>query len=199
MKTNDEEHPDINELRALWCEEKSKSMTFHAEVERLRADLATRTAERDALAAEVAALKAQADPQTDAQVQEQVASIVYAAMRFAREDVTPEWQAGNSHAEYRARQAATEIASMLRCALKAHDPLAEMWRELEAYHEQADRDGHGESWRRMCSERTEAAALAASRVATWVAARAAGYAARSFARDAACAVAEIRRAKEGTR
>jgi chorismate mutase len=131
MKTNDEEHPDINELRALWCEEKSKSMTFHAEVERLRADLATRTAERDALAAEVAALKAQADPQTDAQVQEQVASIVYAAMRFAREDVTPEWQAGNSHAEYRARQAATEIASMLRCALKAHDPLAEMWRELE--------------------------------------------------------------------
>ena len=74
--------------------------------------------------AEVAALKAQADPQTDAQVQEQVAAIVYAAMRFAREDVTPEWQAGNSHAEYRARQAATEIAEMLRCALKAQaDPL----------------------------------------------------------------------------
>ncbi len=108
------------------------------EIKELRADLAQRTAERDALAAEVA-------------------------------------------------------------ALKAHDPLAEMWRELEAYQEQADRDGHGESWRRMCSERTEAAALAASRVATWVAARAAGYAARSFARDAACAVAEIRRAKEGTR
>lgn len=42
---------EIARLRALWCEEKSKSMTFHAEVERLRADLARLTAERDALAA----------------------------------------------------------------------------------------------------------------------------------------------------
>jgi FtsZ-binding cell division protein ZapB len=33
---------EIERLRALWCEEKSKAMTFHAEVERLRA-------ERDAL------------------------------------------------------------------------------------------------------------------------------------------------------
>jgi hypothetical protein len=74
--------------------------------------------EIDRLRAEVAALKAKHGPQTDAQVQEQVAAIVHAAMRFAREDVTPEWQAGNSHAEYRARQAATEIASMLRCAVK---------------------------------------------------------------------------------
>jgi hypothetical protein len=39
----------IARLRALWCEEKSKAMTFHAEVERLRAELAQRTAERDAL------------------------------------------------------------------------------------------------------------------------------------------------------
>jgi len=38
---------EIARLRALWCEEKSKSMTFHAEIERLRADLAQRTAERD--------------------------------------------------------------------------------------------------------------------------------------------------------
>jgi hypothetical protein len=76
------------------------------------------------LRAEVDALKAKHGPQTDAQVQEQVAAIVHAAMRFAREDVTPEWQAGNSHAEYRARQAATEIASMLRCAVKPQaDPL----------------------------------------------------------------------------
>jgi cell division protein FtsB len=73
---------EIARLRALWCEEKSKAMTFYAEVERLRAerdalkadanlvslnaviatlraDLAQRTAERDALAAEVAALKAE--------------------------------------------------------------------------------------------------------------------------------------------
>jgi nitroreductase len=73
-------------------------------------------AERAALAAELAALKAH-DPLAD--YQEKVASIVYAAMRFDREDVTPEWQAGNSHAEYRARQAATEIAEMLRCARTA--------------------------------------------------------------------------------
>jgi hypothetical protein len=114
------------------------------EITRVRADLAQRTAERDALAAEVA-------------------------------------------------------------ALKANDPLAEMWAALADYQPQADRDGHGESWRIMCEERTEDAALAASRVATWVAARAAGYAARAaaaarscaaWASCASCAVAEIRRAKE---
>jgi hypothetical protein len=185
MNTNDEEHPDINELRALWCEEKSKSMTFHAEVERLRA--------------EVAALKAQADPQTDAQVQEQVAAIVHAAMRFAREDVTPEWQAGNSHAEYRARQAATEIAEMLRCALEAHDPLAEMWRELAEYQPQADRDGHGESWAKMCQERTQAAAYAAAYWASPMAAEEAAQAATEATEAAICAQRAsdaIRRAKE---
>jgi hypothetical protein len=36
---------EIARLSALWCEEKSKSMTFYAEIERLRADLAQRTAE----------------------------------------------------------------------------------------------------------------------------------------------------------
>ena len=39
---------EIARLRALWCEEKSKSMTFHAEVERLRAEVAALKAERDA-------------------------------------------------------------------------------------------------------------------------------------------------------
>jgi hypothetical protein len=40
-------------------------------------------------------------------------------------------------------------------ALKAQrDPLAEMWRELEAYTEQADKNGHGETWRTMCHGRT---------------------------------------------
>jgi hypothetical protein len=47
-------------------------------------------------------------------------------------------------------------------ALKANDPLAEMWAALEEYQPFADRDGHGESWARMCSERTEEAASAAS-------------------------------------
>jgi hypothetical protein len=123
-------------------------------------------------------------------------------MRFAREDVTPEWQAGNSHAEYRARQAATEIASMLRCALKAHDPLAEMWRELAEYQEQANTNGHGESWRIMCEERTKdsardaardvagAAAGAAASEAAWAASAAA-----SVAQDAQRAIAAIRGAK----
>jgi hypothetical protein len=87
------------------------------------AALTALVAQRDALAAEVAALK-KPDPLAD--YQEQVAAIVHAAMRFERANVTPRWQAGNSHAEHRARQAATEIASMLRCALKAHDPLAEI-------------------------------------------------------------------------
>jgi hypothetical protein len=78
------------------------------ELDRLRADLAQRTAERDALAAENAALKAKSDP------------------------------------------------------------LAEMWRELAEYQPQAERDGHGESWRRMCAQRTEDAAESAQDNA-WVA------------------------------
>jgi hypothetical protein len=43
-------------------------------------------------------------------------------------------------------------------ALKANDPLAEMWRELEAYQPMADADGYGEAWAKMCSERTAPAA-----------------------------------------
>jgi hypothetical protein len=49
---------EIARLRALWCEEKSKSMTFYAEVERLRAEVATRTDERDTFAAEIDLLRA---------------------------------------------------------------------------------------------------------------------------------------------
>jgi hypothetical protein len=88
-------------------------------------------------------------------------------------------------------------------ALKANDPLAEMWRELEAYQPMADRDGHGESWRRMCEERTEEAGLAAARAESaawaWEAARKAAWAA-SWAAAAASWAAQsidaIRRAKE---
>ncbi len=86
-------------------------------------------------------------------------------------------------------------------ALKAQsDPLAEMWRELSEYQEQADRDGHGESWRRMCEERTQAAACNAahgareiSRESAW----SASYAVREAAQMSAMAsIAAIRRAKE---
>jgi hypothetical protein len=109
-------------------------------------------------------------------------------------------------------------------ALKAKaDPLAEMWRELAEYQPIADSDGHGESWRRMCSERTEAAAWAArdeawaARDAAWAAwdawdagtawtagtaARAAAWAAnaKTWASDAktwaAEAIGAIHKAKE---
>jgi hypothetical protein len=39
--------------------------------------------------------------------------------------------------------------------------LNKMWAALEKYQPYADKDGHGETWRRMCSERTEEAAAAA--------------------------------------
>ena len=119
------------------------SADFARELER---DLAQRTAERDDLAAEVAALKAQADP------------------------------------------------------------LAEMWAALEEYQPLADRDGHGESWKRMCKERTRAAAADATNpfVNPSAAARAAARAAAGAAANleeamnsAADAVTAIRRAREG--
>jgi hypothetical protein len=91
-------------------------------------------------------------------------------------------------------------------ALKAQrDPLAEMWAALESYQERADRDGHGESWRTMCRERTTLAAWAAASAAeaasaaAWDAARGAGYAARDAAfsaQHADIAIDVIRRAKE---
>lgn len=108
-------------------------------------------------------------------------------------------------------------------ALKAKpDPLAEMWRELEAYQPQADADGHGKSWAKMCEERTEApsrdaardaarasaalaprrstwlarqSALDASRHAAWMAARAAARYAEAMHEAARCTDA-IRRAKK---
>jgi hypothetical protein len=113
---------------------------------RLRADLAQRTAERDALAAEIA-------------------------------------------------------------ALKANDPLAEMWQELAEYQTQADADGHGKSWRRMCKERTANAAWDAYHSAPsnkssglW-SSRAAADAARAanFGNHAKDVIALIRRAKEAQR
>jgi hypothetical protein len=97
-------------------------------------------------------------------------------------------------------------------ALKKADPLAEMWRELSEYQERADKDGHGESWRIMCEERTEEAAWTAYMARQGSShVRAAAYCAWQQAqRDAtarrlskqavalaADAVEAIRRAKEG--
>jgi hypothetical protein len=105
--------------------------------------------------------------------------------------------------------------SAINAALRADDhnadPLAEMWRELSEYQPQADRDGHGESWAKMCSERTEEAAWAAYMARQGSShVRAAAYCvwqqaqrdatARRLSKDAvrlaADALAAIRRAKE---
>ena len=70
------------------------------------------------------------------------------------------------------------------------DKLDEMWAAFEAYKPKADADGHGESWRVMCRERTQEAAEAA-----WYAApkksavRAAAWAAAEAAEAAAVAAA----------
>jgi len=50
------------------------------------------------------------------QLREQVAAIVHEAMRFHRLAETERWQAGNSFAESRARQAAKEIAKLTQAA-----------------------------------------------------------------------------------
>ena len=54
-----------------------------------------------------------------------------------------------------------------------------MWDALARYQPYADQDGHGDSWRKMCSERTEEAARAAmeaARAAAWAAAWACAWA-----------------------
>jgi hypothetical protein len=60
----------------------------------------------------------------------------------------------------------------MRCAVPSVDILEEemtdlnaMWEALARYQLYADADGHGESWRVMCSERTEKAAWSASKAA----------------------------------
>jgi hypothetical protein len=88
-------------------------------------------------------------------------------------------------------------------ALKANDPLAEMWRELEAYQEQADKDGHGVTWRTMCQERTldvaKAANSAAWRMKPFSAEAKAAIRASDAMEATQDAIDWIRRAKEGER
>ena len=55
--------------------------------------------------------------------------------------------------------------------------LTEMWAALAAYQTQADAAGHGESWARMCANKTRAAANAAAAAAD------AAYAADDAAAD----------------
>ena len=125
------------------------------------------------------------------------------------------WRTKTTNAKLRAelaqRTAERDALAAELAALKANDPLAEMWAALAEYQPQADANGHGESWRKMCEERTEEAAAAAyrspqtlSRIAHaaynawWASQRDA--AARSTSKEAVVwatnAVAAIRRAKE---
>lgn len=81
-----------------------------------------------------------------------------------------------------------------------------MWAALAKYQPTADADGHGKTWARMCSKRTEAAAKAASAAANtaslavytttvppypWVGILTASHAA-SFASDAVRIAAELK-------
>jgi hypothetical protein len=103
-------------------------------------------------------------------------------------------------AELAQRTANRDALAAEVAALKANDPLAEMWRELAEYQPIADLDGHGESWAKMCRERTEDAARAA--MEDDAARSAAGYAAAAASGAsgasmwARLSIALIRRAKE---
>jgi hypothetical protein len=94
-------------------------------------------------------------------------------------------------------------------ALKAHDPLAEMWAALAEYQPMADADGYGEAWRIMCRERTAPAAERAhdvllpasssSSYEPWLAALSARWAIEweeTSRRNVREAIEAIRRAKE---
>jgi hypothetical protein len=100
------------------------------------------------------------------------------------------------------RTNATLRADLAR-ANAERDPLAEMWAALADYQPQADRDGHGESWRRMCSKQSGAASFYAKDEAMYRAGAAsdaasdaaeAALAATSAAQHAQSAIAAIRRA-----
>jgi hypothetical protein len=102
-----------------------------------------------------------------------------------------------------ARELERELAQRTAelAALKAQrDPLAEMWAALAEYQPQADRDGHGESWAKMCAERTVEAAGHAAQNALRFWARQAGFscvqATGKGAFQARSAIDSIRRAKE---
>jgi hypothetical protein len=66
--------------------------------------------------------------------------------------------------------------------------LDEMWAALATYQPKADAAGHGESWAKMCKEKTSAAAYAAALAtyaATYAAANDAAAAAAAYAANAA--------------
>jgi hypothetical protein len=142
-------------------------------------------------------------------------------MQAQRAEADAQHEVERLRAELAQRTAQRDALAAEVAALKAHDPLAEMWRELAEYQTQADADGHGESWRRMCEARTKQAARDAGSAAHAVAVASrtqlaklaaldardstlfAGWASgnyveglKSVAEDGHSAIAAIRRAKE---
>jgi prefoldin subunit 5 len=192
-----------------------------------------------ALKAEIAALRAERD-EARREIEERGTTVMVRidggwltpseasrALAALKADVVAE-QGYRAAAEEIARRRGEMVDALTaeNASLKANGPLAEMWRELESYQPIADRDGHGESWRRMCEERTggaaasawasassaswasaaaaAASAWAAASWASWassaswasVEARTAAWYASRYAASAAGAIAAIRRAKE---
>ena len=65
--------------------------------------------------------------------------------------------------------------------------LDEMWAALERYQPYADKNGHGESWKRMTTEKTAEAAWGAANADATDVTTIAAWEANSAARDAAMA------------
>jgi len=178
--------------------------------EELERELAQRTAERDALAAEVAALKADLiAEQGYRDLAEELRGRRGATINALIADIADlRTRLDTAWGDVSTMQGIVARVTAERDALAAQaDPLAEMWRELAEYQPIADSDGHGDTWRAMCADRTGAAAWAAARAAypssaASAAARAASARRASVAlanagqAEAESASAAIRKAKE---
>ena len=78
------------------------------------------------------------------------------------------WSTRSEVPEYYSTEDIMEIGAAMKALVLENerlrtkaDPLAEMWRELEAHQPMADANGHGDAWRTMCECRTEDAATQA--------------------------------------
>jgi hypothetical protein len=197
LTTHDHEQHAERIAAFVWEHRDYREAMLRGENASLRAELAQRTAERDATNAHfLDAWRERADfaRELERELAQRTAEV---ADLKARIDTA--WADNAAHDRITDRLRA-ELA-----ALKAPDPLAEMWRELGEYQPFANRDGHGESWRIMCEERTRDQAADATNpfvnrsTAARAAARAAAGAAAYFEeamKSAADAVVAIRRAKE---
>jgi hypothetical protein len=103
---------DAEVLRRALVKSEIQRLKAESEAERLRKELQAASGNRP----ETPEGSTQAASGGGEQLREQVAAIVHEAMRFYRVAETATWQGGNSLAEDRARQAATEIAALFQAA-----------------------------------------------------------------------------------